>query len=269
MENVHDELIEILSVMDEKEYPQSAGVISSWLDCEDFDDAKLLDLCCALHTTDEVNVMHPKIAALVREIYEYLIEERDCAPAMCNLGALYYSGRIGTQDFTKAVEYYTMAADRGDRQAQENLGYCYYYGRSVPVDYEKAYHYFVKGALDGHIRSLYKMGDMYRNGYYVKKDLNEAFAIYDRCYQTMTDEAAGSCGADVAMRMGDCFFYGIGVEQNYRTAFVFYQQAEIMYYDRINNGDYLVRGSLKHVLSNEDKCRGKLVINLPNFEWTE
>jgi TPR repeat protein len=36
------------------------------------------------------------------------------------------------------MELYNMAAENGNRQAQENLGYCYYYGRDTEVDYEKA-----------------------------------------------------------------------------------------------------------------------------------
>ena len=57
---------------------------------------------------------------------------------MNNLGAHYYGGGRGfEQNFGKAMELYNMAAENGNRQAQENLGYCYYYGRDTEVDYEK------------------------------------------------------------------------------------------------------------------------------------
>lgn len=57
---------------------------------------------------------------------------------MNDLGTRYYCGDRGfEQDFGKTVRYYDMAAECGNRQAQENLGYRYYYGRSVERDYKK------------------------------------------------------------------------------------------------------------------------------------
>lgn len=110
----------------------------------------------------------------------------------------------------------------GDGQAQENLGYCYYYGRDMPVDYEKAFHYFALGAFDGHIRSLYKIGDMYRNGYYIPPNEAEAFCIYRRCEETMTEAALPLVGADVMMWLGDCYFSGIGTQVDDKKALEYY-----------------------------------------------
>lgn len=64
----------------------------------------------------------------MNEIYLEEIENENFAVA-CDLESLYYTGRIGVQDYTKAMHYYEIAANGGDRQAQKNLGYCYYYGR--------------------------------------------------------------------------------------------------------------------------------------------
>ena len=166
-----------------------------------------------LHDADGVYPMHPEVAALVMDIYRDGIENEN-ADAMCDLGALYYTGRAGEQDYEKAAYYYDMADKAGNRQATENLGYIYYYGRTGAPDYEKAYHYFIKGALDGHLRSLYKIGDFYRNGYYVKEDWKEAFRIYEHCVEIMPSEAVSVMGADIYVRMGDCYYKGIGVEKD-------------------------------------------------------
>ena len=143
----------------------------------------------------------PKVIRdLIEELFSAAFDDGN-GDAMNDLGAQYYDGSRGfDQDFTKAVNCYKLAAAKGSRQAQENLGYCYYYGRNMPVDYEKAFHYFALGAFDGQLISLYKIGDMYRNGYYVEKNEVEAFHIYSRCLDTMTDEAAQIVAGPVLLR---------------------------------------------------------------------
>jgi len=221
------------------------------------------DLASSLHNSDGAMPMHPSVAAFVLSVYfdEYA---KGSADAACNLGSLYYTGRAGEQNYAKAVEYYTFAADNGSREASENLGYCYYYGRDVEIDYEKSYHYFVKGALDGHIRSLYKVGDFYKNGYYVKKDEKEAFYIYSRCLETLTEEASKDCGADVFQRIATCYHKGIGVKQDLAKALRFYQLSESMFYERLKNGDYLIASSLDKVIAEEEEVRKLLRDSMPD-----
>lgn len=170
------------------------------------------------------------------------------ADAACDIGSLYYTGRAGEQNYVKALEYYTIAADGGCRQAQENLGYCYYYGRGTKVNHEKAFHYFALEAFDGHICSLYKIGDMYRNGYYVKKNEHEAYRIYKRCLETMTDQALPFAGANVVMRIADCYYEGIGTGIDYELALEYYKRAERLFYKRLQDGDFMIKGSYEKVV---------------------
>ena len=219
-----------------------------------------------IYNADAKKQLPPSVANFLIEYYTDEIEAGDY-DAACDLGSLCYSGRIGRKDYKQAVEYYTLAADNGCRQAQENLGYCYYYGRDVAVDYEKAFHYFALGAFDGHLRSLYKIGDMYRNGYYVKKDPREAFYIYNRCVETMTDEAIPEVGADVFMRMGDCFSQAIGVDADLQIALMFYQRAEQLFYKRLKEGDYMIKGCYDHSVKAQEEIRKKLQGELPGYDW--
>lgn len=222
-----------------------------------------LEIARMLHNADGAMTMPEYIASFVLTVYFDAYAAGD-ADAACDLGSLYYTGRAGEQNYKKAVEYYTYAEEHGCRQAGENLGYCYYYGRDVEKDYEKAYHYFVKGALDGHIVSLYKIGDMYKNGYYVKKDENEAFAIYDHCGETMSDDDISICGADVYMRVAECFHKGIGTEINLDRALYLYQRAEGWFYNRLRNGDFMIADNLDKVIAAEEDVRQQIRASMPD-----
>ena len=220
------------------------------------------ELAAALVACDRTVDMPRVLFDFVADLYKKAIDSGD-TDVMNDLGALYYDGRGCQQDFTKAVYYYDMAAKLGNRQAQENLGYCYYYGRNVPVDYEKAFHYFALGAFDGHLISLYKIGDMYMNGYYVEKNPAEAFHIYERCLETMTDEAAPFVAGPVFLRLGNAFLYGNGTEENAKNALVCFQKAELYLYDMVASGDWMYKKSLQDAIDGQTKAREKLAKALP------
>ena len=176
--------------------------------------------------------------------------------AMLNLGSLYYTGRIGEQNYAEAVKYYKMAAGYGSLIALENLGYCYYYGRDVAVNYETAYHYFIKPALAGRLESLYKIGDMYAKGLYVEQDENIAFTLYEKAYQGIDDDC--EVVGDICLRMGNCFYYGTGCERDLETALFFYQRSELYYYSQLKNGDFFKRKILDGVIEKIDEIREEL-----------
>lgn len=266
--HIYEKLKSILEKLDIEKYSETFDVISYIID----EDANVyctpFDIACDLHNSDQAEVMPKCVADFVIEIYLDEIKKEN-AGAMTNLGSLYYTGRCGEQNYEKAIKYYTMADEHGERQATENLGYCYYYGRSVPIDYEKAFHYFVKGALDNHLNSLYKIGDMYRNGYYVKKDEKEAFYIYRHCYEQMTEKCAELIGADICVRMGNVYYYGIGTSKNLELALKYYQQAEQYFYVKLKNGDYFSQQGLMDVLEKQNLIRAEITKKLPNFDWTK
>jgi hypothetical protein len=160
-----------------------------------------------------------------------------------------------------------MAAENGSRQAQENLGYCYYYGRDGEPDYEKAFHYYALGAFDGHLVSLYKIGDMYLHGLYVPKNEREAFFIFMRCIETMTDEAAGRVAGPVYLRLGRMFLDSTGVERNYKNSLICFQKAEFYLYDMVRGGDVMYRKSLDDAVKGQEAVRGKLAEELPESTW--
>ena len=161
-----------------------------------------------------------------------------------------------------------MAAEHGNRQAQENLGYCYYYGRDMEVDYQKAFHYFALGAFDGYLISLYKIGDMYLNGYYVKKNEREAFFIYKRCLQMAGDEDTRYISGPVHLRLGNMCLDGIGTERDPQQALLHFNIAEIMLLQMVQDGDYMYKNSLRDAIEGQRKARALLMEQLPGGEWT-
>lgn len=61
----------------------------------------------------------------------------------------YYAG-----DYTKAVEYYQMAAEQGLAQAQNYFGYCYYNGKGVEQNYTEAVKWYRKAAGQGDVMAI-------------------------------------------------------------------------------------------------------------------
>ena len=262
-EDLQSRIEVILPKLDAEIYRETIEVFEMILDdmwCESF-----TDFCSDIIDKDKNYLIHPDVSSLLLEI---LTEEMNNgnSSATCLIGSLYYTGRIGEQNYEKGVYYYEKSAKMGDRQAQENLGYCYYYGRLGEVDYKRAYHYFVKGALDGHVNSLYKIGDMYLNGYYVEKDEVEAFNIYRHCF-TLLEDNADLFGADVYIRLADCYFYGTGTEINYQNALSFYQLAEKYYYPRISDGDFMYTKQYYRSIEMQNKVREELGKNIPSYDW--
>ena len=262
-------LNDTLSNISEEDYPEIYNIIENELDFSDetvYEEA--YNIAGELHEADGTKILPECVADFIIDVYTDELNSGN-VNAACDIGSLYYTGRAGEQNYKKAVEYYTIAADGGCRQAHENLGYCFYYGRDMPVDYKKAFHYFALGAFDGHLCSLYKIGDMYRNGYYVDKNEVEAFRIYMHCAQGLNEDNIHLVGADIMMRLGDCFFKGIGTEVDNKQALKYYQLAEQMYYERLESGDFLIKNCYKHVLKNQEEARQRLNDVLPGYEWTK
>jgi TPR repeat protein len=73
-------------------------------------------------------------------------------------------GKGVEHSYDKAVEYYTMAAEQGDANAQFNLGFMFGNGLGVEQSYEKAVEYCTMAAEQGHANAQCELGLMYENG---------------------------------------------------------------------------------------------------------
>ena len=268
-EELYSTLQETLTILDADELPEVHNYLFEIIDEDSDIEASPFEIAnTILQSCDKAEPLPSIVRDMIIELFEDAYAEGN-GDAMNDLGSVYYDGSRGfEQSFEKAVKYYKLAAEKGSRQAQENLGYCYYYGRNMLVDYEKAFHYFALGAFDGHIISLYKIGDMYMNGYYVEKNPTEAFHIYTRCLDTMTDEAAEICAGPVFLRVGNAFLKGEGTEANAMSALICFQKAEAYLYDMVAAGQVMYKKSLQGAIDGQAKARAKLAESLPKENWT-
>ena len=271
MENKNDILSDVqnvLTLINRDEYPETSAYLDSLLKETDGEEDTPFEIANTILQMDTPKRFHDYIITFITRMFELEITDGN-ADAMNDLGAQYYDGSRGfEQSFEKAVHFYKMAAGQGNRQAQENLGYCYYYGREGKLDYEKAFHYFALGAFDGHLISLYKIGDMYLNGLYVPKNEKEAFYIFIRCIETMTEEAERRVAGPVYLRLGRMFLEGTGVSQDLKSALVCYQKAESYLYDMVLSGDVMYKKSLDASIAGQKKARALLAAKLPASTWT-
>ena len=116
------------------------------------------------------------------------------------------------QDLQKAYALYQIAADAGALEAIRRCGDSCYDGRYQGVDCTKAYEYFSLCALfydDAHC--LCKLGDLYLKGHGVTPNAYFAFRLYQQALRRSQEHDEDPvCTANAQLRVGTCFFYGIG-----------------------------------------------------------
>ena len=120
-------------------------------------------------------------------------------------------------DMSKAVYWWTKAAEQGDSSSQYELGVCYYYGNGVTQDYETAVAWYTKAAEQGHPSAQNGLGDCYSYGHGVVQNYEMAVIWYVK--------SAEQGNYDAQNNLGECYYYGRGVTQNYETAVSWYTKA--------------------------------------------
>jgi len=81
--------------------------------------------------------------------------------AAFNLGILYFEGKGVIKDLKRALELFTISANKNDMTTQHYLAQIYYNGLGgVPKDPIKARHWYLKAAENGHAASQFKYAGM-------------------------------------------------------------------------------------------------------------
>ncbi|GHU44969.1 hypothetical protein FACS1894190_16840 [Spirochaetia bacterium] len=137
--------------------------------------------------------------------------------AQNNMGALYDSGKGVPKDMTKAVAWYTKAADGGNEDAQNTLGNCYRDGDGVPQDYAKAAALFQKAADKGNGKATNSLGTMYHEGKGVPQDNEKALALWQK--------AVEQGNATANYNLGVIYLDGDGVPQDYQKSLSYLEKA--------------------------------------------
>ena len=137
------------------------------------------------------------------------------AQSQYELGWAYRFGNLGLrEDVSKAIYYYTKAAEQGNLQACGRLFHCYYEGSGVEKSFEKALPYLKFLADHKQPQFLDYLGEFFEKGYGgLKQSYQEAFKYYK--------QAADQGHAHSQLVIGEYFKQGLGVEQSTEDAFTY------------------------------------------------
>ena len=121
------------------------------------------------------------------------------------------------KNYTEAMRWYRMAADRGNAQAQVAIGNLYGEGQGVPQDYGEAMRWFRLAANQGNSEAQNDVGFFYLSGWSVPIDFAEAM----RWLRKAADQ-----GNEVAERnIGMIYLQGLGVKQDRAEAIRWFRKA--------------------------------------------
>ena len=189
--------------------------------------------------------------------YRKAAEQGD-VDAQYKLGSCYEDGLGVDKDLRQAEYWYRKAAEQGDADAQYNLGCRYEDGRGVPKDLKQAVVWYLKAAKKGHVKAQYKLRDCYYNGTGVAVSRSQArywwekatkgnpemqfrlaysykyntswwrrlfsFSLLEDASCLLRKAALKGC-ADAQYELGDCYFKGKGVMENFCEAKYWYGKA--------------------------------------------
>lgn len=100
--------------------------------------------------------------------------DQDYVVALNNLGCLFQRKK----EYAKMNEYYLLASYKGYSGAQNGLGYSYQHGRGLTQDYERAIYWFSKATTQRHGSATRSLGIMYDHGHGVPQNREEARRLY-------------------------------------------------------------------------------------------
>ena len=145
-----------------------------------------------------------------------------CAPAMYHVGLMSKHGRGTKKSASSAYKMFSAAAGEGHSDAAYELGNCNLEGIGTVKNAELGYlHYLEAIELDNkNANAAFKLGLCNLKGLGTAKDPTIAFEWFCR------GRELGS--SDAAYMKGECYFYGVGVQQNTTKAIDSYRDAILM-----------------------------------------
>lgn len=141
------------------------------------------------------------------------------------------------QNYEKAVEWYTEAAESNNIYAMYDLAVCYYYGKGTSQDYQEAVRLFKSAADEGSVESLNFLGDCYYEGNGVTQSYSTAVSLYN--------EAMSNNSPQAYYNLGSCYRWGNGVPKDKAKAKELFKKGielgstncSVAYEDMLKNDD--------------------------------
>jgi TPR repeat protein len=135
-------------------------------------------------------------------------------------GASYFAiGNIyfGKKEYTKAINWYYLGADKNHPGSQYELGYMFTHGQGVSVDYKLGMEWYLKADSNGDINAADQIGYSYAKGRGVRIDNIAAFKWIRKAVDN---------GCRTALyNLGHCHEFGLGTIVDRQCALEYYQKS--------------------------------------------
>ena len=150
--------------------------------------------------------------------------DRRIAYSFCALGKIHSTNTYGVYDIQKAINFYTAAANKGNKYAEITLGKIYFEGNKVKTNYEMAWQYFYN------VRKLYPSEANLYLGLILRKCHKTFFGVdstispnssdYKLAFELISKAAKSENPLPLAsFKLGAMTYLGQGTEKNYDLAF--------------------------------------------------
>lgn len=161
---------------------------------------------------------------------------QNSSEALFNLGSMYRYGQGVRQDFDEAAKWYGRAALLGDYDSPYELGEMYREESWSRHDLNEAMKWYRKASDKDNGAAQYRIGTMYENGIGVERNQDEALKWYEKAAENCDENAekrlyqlglaaAQSGDAEAQYRLGEKYYCGQGVEEDFKLAVKWYRKA--------------------------------------------
>ena len=134
-----------------------------------------------------------------------------------NLGSLYYGGIGVARSSAKAAILFTKAAELGNIEAAVNLGFMHISGNGAKLDKNVALEYFEQASAGGNPIASFMLGYAYYTGSGRPQDYAKAAPLIKKAADAGIDEAQ--------LTLAEIYIKGRGFPQNYNNAVKYLRQA--------------------------------------------
>lgn len=142
--------------------------------------------------------------------------------SMYNLGMFFDNGYKVNRDYLVAYDYYRMAAEHNDPDAQAALGWMYELGHGVPLDYYKSAYWYGLAAKNNHVGAIINLGTHYMNGNGVECNKEKGFSLYMKAYSLRESDESDP---RLLYFIANSYEFGNGVNKDCQEALRWYERA--------------------------------------------
>ena len=148
--------------------------------------------------------------------YKDALDNHSDSYSACRLGFMYMFGEGTSKNEQTAMNYYRIAAEKGDTLAQRIISREYLCGGRLPKDYTKAKEWIEKAAKKGDTKAQIILGSYYANDY--------GFKDFKMTYKWFL-EAANQGDDEAKYLVGKCHLYEIGTKFDLESANEWFMKA--------------------------------------------